>query len=577
MLVGIFKNKIKNSESYIYLNYNNGYRYHGVEICDGNIKPLGRDIIVNIYDAFKINDNCKYVKDYKEYKVYYDDSNNLYHYMKDNKEDMLMLLIKNGENALLHANKLKPYVSGKDYFRKIVSSTTVAILSVNLFYTLLISNHDIVAKINTDLKTNISYVEEKITGRELDSLSVEDIYMIINNSNNLKQSEKDFFCNYELLSRVVPYYAGTTMEYAIKSRLDNFGIIYGDTEKGTAGYYAYSNEIVLEKGFEKVDINDNYKKSVAGHEFVHLLQAECPLYILESSAEIISSEFFNRNAYSYSEACFNLKLLVETIGPKVLWSYIFSGDNTEFNKILKDNLDKNSYNKLILELEKSPFNGNPNHELITSIIHKLYKNIYNENMIDNRDIYDFDGNYIDKKYFKTNNDSFSKIIYCDKEEAIRQGIGEIGTCYLYEKPISYQEFYDFLKNNDSLICIYENKSCEVCLKSKDKSKIITYYNFDGKKFKVCSSNEESVYDFNYDSLKKLSNDYNFYYDISTSDKNEVNDPSMVLLSEFEALKSKNKKYMAVSNNLIYKAKNILDRFPEQNIIDNYSDNNSIIK
>lgn len=110
---------------------------------------------------------------------------------------------------------------------------------------------------------------------------------------------------------------------------------------------------------------------------------------------------------------------------------------------------------------------------------------------------------------------------------------------MYEKPISYQEFYDFLETNDSVICQYDNKSCEVCIKSKDKSKIITYYNFNGKKFKVSISNEEKVYDFNYDSLKELSNDYNFYYEISTSDKKEVNDRNMILVSEFESLKSKN--------------------------------------
>ena len=227
------------------------------------------------------------------------------------------------------------------------------------------------------------------------------------------------------------------------------------------------------------------------------------------------------------------------MGPKVLWNYIFSGDDTQFNNFLKRNLDINDYDKLTHELEKSPFYDNPNHELITSIIHKLYKNIYNENIVDNRDIYDFDGNYIDKLYFKKNDNSFSKIIYCNKEEAIKQGIGELDTFYLYEKPISYQEFYDFLETNDSVICQYDNKSCEVCIKSKDKSKIITYYNFDGKKFKVSISNEEKVYDFNYDSLKELSNDYNFYYEISTSDKKEVNDPNMILVSEFESLKSKN--------------------------------------
>ena len=576
MLVGIFKDKIKNSESYIYLDYINGYKYHGVEICNGIIKPLDRDIIVNIYESFKINDNCKYIKDYKEYKVYYDDINNLYHYMKDNKEDMLMFLMKNGENALLHTSKHKLHVNRKDYFRKIVSSTVVAILSVNLFYSLLVSNHDIAARINTDLKTDISYLEEKITGKELNDVTVEDLYVLINNSERLSQDEKNFFCNYELISRVIPYYTDTNMKYAIKSRLDSFDIVYGDIHDGAAGYYAYSNEIVLGKEFEKVDIDDEYKKSVASHEFVHLLQAECPAYIKEASAEIISSEFFDRTLYSYVEACNNMKLLVETIGPKVLWGYIFSGNSEEFDRILKNNLDKNDYNRLIQELDKSPFDGNPDHELITSIIHKLYRNIYNENMIDNHDIYDFDGNYIDKLCFKPNSVRFSKVICCSMEEALKQGIGEMCTYYYYEKPISNQEFYDFLKNNCSTLSLHEDKSCEVCIKPKDKSKEFKYFNFDGKKIKIYFADEEREYDFNYELLKELSENYNFYYNVSTSDKNEITDPSMILIGEFEALKSKDKKYFTFRDSLFYEAKNILDRFPDQIIKREVDDKNNIL-
>ena len=37
--------------------------------------------------------------------VYYDDKNNLTHYMKDGKEDFLMLFLKNGKSAELYKNK----------------------------------------------------------------------------------------------------------------------------------------------------------------------------------------------------------------------------------------------------------------------------------------------------------------------------------------------------------------------------------------------------------------------------------------------------------------------------------------
>ena len=197
-------------------------------------------------------------------------------------------------------------------------------------------------------------------------------------------------------------------------------------------------------------------------------------------------------------------------------------------------------------------------------------------MIDNHDIYDFDGNYIDKLCFKPNSVRFSKVICCSMEEALKQGIGEMCTYYYYEKPISNQEFYDFLKNNCSTLSLHEDKSCEVCIKPKDKSKEFKYFNFDGKKIKIYFADEEREYDFNYELLKELSENYNFYYNVSTSDKNEITDPSMILIGEFEALKSKDKKYFTFRDSLFYEAKNILDRFPDQIIKREVDDKNNIL-
>ena len=51
---------------------------------------------------------------------------------------------------------------------------------------------------------------------------------------------------------------------------------------------------------------------------------------------------------------------------------------------------------------------------------------------------------------------------------------------------------------------------------------------------------------------------------------------MILIGEFEALKSKDKKYFTFRDNLFYEAKNILDRFPDQIIKREVDDKNNIL-
>ena len=84
-----------------------------------------------------------------------------------------------------------------------------------------------------------------MSGNELDVVTPDDAINMINSSTRLTQEEKDFLGNYELLSDVLPYYENTNMEYVIKSRLDDFGIIYEEFNDNASGKYCYSNEMYL--------------------------------------------------------------------------------------------------------------------------------------------------------------------------------------------------------------------------------------------------------------------------------------------------------------------------------------------
>lgn len=564
MFVGVFKNKINNSEHYIYLdNIDGKLSYHGVTLCGGNAYTLDKNVLNQIYSEFKIDDNCKYIKDYKEYKVYYDDKNNLTHYMKDGKEDFLMLFLKNGKSAELYKNKFFPPISkNKLYYSILATETAILLGSVPLLCGLLASSPYIGSKFSTEFKTEISYAQDKLSGNELDVVTPDDAINMINSSTRLTQEEKDFLCNYKLLSDVLPYYENTNMEYVINARLDDFGIIYEEFNDNASGKYCYSNEMYLAENIKNA--TDEYKKDVESHEFVHALQANCLIYIKEASAEVIASEYFNNEKDSYDEACYNLQLLTETLGPKVMWNYIFSGDDKEFIELLKNNLNNDDYNQLIKEFIKSPFDGNPDHNLITELIHKLYKNIYNEDIKNNHDIYDFYGNYIEKNCFIPSEYEFSKIIYCDSDRAIESGIAHYESLYKYQKEISLNEFSEFIMDNNSLFVYFDNCFISgLSLESKDSNTQVESCNLIDGKVIVYTENGSEIYELIQHDLSKLAEKYNLYYYIKTTNENDIKDSEMKLVEADPLLISNDERYKAIGFQLEYKARNIQDRFPNQ--------------
>lgn len=569
MLAAVFKEN--NSESYIYLDsINNKLSYSGVTLFNNNIRLLDKDLIIHIYDIFKLNDNCDYIEDYKNYKVYYDRENGLKHFVSDGLEDFLMFLIKNGKSVVLNKKRLFPYRSNnKDLYVSIATKTATLMCSITMFYSILVSFPAINSKINTDFKSEITYTETNLSGNELDYVFADDVVSMINNSSRLTQEEKDFLCNYDLISSIVPYYESTNMEYVIKTRLENFGIIYEKFSDDSNGKYYGSNEIVLNEDLKNADYKNSKGPTIA-HEFIHVFQSDSLIYLKEASAEVISCEYYNYNVSAYTKACSNFYLLIETLGPRVMWNYIFSGNELEFKSLLKNNLETSDYNKLIRELNKSPFNDNPDHNLITNIIHKLYKNIYNENIMDNRDIYDFYGKYIEKKCFVETNEDYCDIIYCDKDKAINDGLAKYTTVYNYKTEISVQKLIDFINENNSMSVFKDNTyNYGVLIKTKDNNDKI-YCAFDNGKIVINVNNKEERYDLSKDSIDILSSKYKFFYYIKTDDKNNELIKGMELINDEVVIMSNSNDYKAIFDQLEYKVHNICNRFPNQIIKKEYN-------
>lgn len=468
MVVAILQDKINNIDSYIHFEKKNDkYIYYGYNISSNGISLASKDILFQIYDLIKMHSNCVYKKDYDGYNVYYDKANNLWHYMKKGKEDFNMFFLNNGVNAISYnAKRLKTRKEIKHF--ELIDKGISVVMSLAMCAVIGLLQYTLPYVI-----TEIRYDASKVLGLELEQISPQQASDYIGNSKNIDDDLKHFLCNENFLNDVISHY-DDKMLYTANFRLKNISINdFNQWEMpGAAGNYnclAMNSLNVLDTIEDKSDC----WYSVLSHEYVHLMQTNMKLkYIQESSAELISSEYFEHDANSYQEAVSNLKLLIETVGPEVIWNLNFSSDDTSFDKILKENLSDEEYLEFISELSLSPFYDEPNNERIKSLIAILYKNIYGIDMKDNRDIYDFTGNYIEKFAYFDQNNNFSIAGKYSFDEAEKIGLIKKGDIYRYEKEISADEYYNFYENDEDK---NHFEGCYVKFEKTNKS-----YNYNGK-------------------------------------------------------------------------------------------------
>ncbi len=293
-------------------------------------------------------------------------------------------------------------------------------------------------------KPNIVYSTPEEQSIKLEPIDMNAAIELINSS-SLPQSMKEIATNETLLKDVFEYYKGTNMEYVIRDRLNNLNIeIYskdyyktGKTSENTIGYYSQLTPNVIHIR-EDVDCESVFK-----HEYVHLLQSgnHKYMYLVESTAEIVTHEYFNTDGAGYPKPVSNTRLLMDVIGPKMVWETVFGGDDTNLVNIIKNNLNESEAEELISYLKQSPkkIDEENKHERITELISNLYKNINLKNIKEDMNIYDLDGNHIDKIYF--NEDKMQEYIQ-NINFSRAQELGLVTLTYdeLYLKEISKEEY-----------------------------------------------------------------------------------------------------------------------------------------
>lgn len=494
MIVGIIKNK---DNSYEYINIINN-KLDFVHIDKNGVKKSNKDYIDIIFKNLFYNDNCVYLEKYKDYDVYYDRANNLRHYMKNGIENLELFYTFNGMDARLYKNSKnnepKDSLTKHKETKPVERLIAAAALSVQI---LILSKAFLVVAYQYSLSFNKeepNYKLEKAVEYIYNPLDVgyykymsekmtyQDAINYIYDSDNLTQEEKEFLANEELLQDVFSYYSDTSLEYIANINFKNLNIIYENIViRDCLGYYSPSipNTLHISK---KIDSNE-YTKGVIAHEFIHLLQVPgCPYkYIIESSAELLTQEYFNCSIGSYSRGVKNLQLLIDIIGPQPIMKLIFAGDDETFNNILKNNLSEEQYKKLILYFQDSTIIEKSNNEKseaanknIKNLLCTLYKNIYGKDITEDKDIlytlyYDND-NFVgnsDKYYLNVRKmqdiDTTLEQNYTS-EELKEKGILKEKEYIQISKKLTLDEYIELKKNDIYCTFVYQTHRNNIELK-----------------------------------------------------------------------------------------------------------------
>ena len=569
--------------------------YHGVKLVNNSSYDIGKQIFQEIYDLIKIKPHHKFLYNYQEYKVYYDDSNNIKHFIKGDQEDFLMFYVFNGTDATLY-NKNNKRLKRPQSLKEFVIDGIKINIALSFVLTILTISPYYLSNLTTSMPNNIPYkYTENVS--YIDTLSTNEAIDMIQSSPHLDEKEKGFLSNEKLLNDVLPFYQGTEMSYIIRERLKDIKIVYKKLDDGVKGCYCGDNIIYLDERYQNVDYNDlengKQKLSILAHEFVHLLQSpNCSNYLTEATAELISNEYFFESTFcdSYFDATRNLMLLIETIGPKDIWNFTFSGKGNSFYNTLDKFLSKEDMKKLKIALNGSARDDAKNIELhnnISSMIEKLYRKIYNKDISldanifrDHTDNITFGPYNVKDSYFYQYNphDEYVSFTF---EEANNMGLWKEVPLYHYVKNrVTELEYslHNQLKpfKNDSM---YEER-LEKFIEVDGNHPLFKKYPISSHSANpIIYNNEEYVEfywweDYNKKSIKMKLSDaikdgiiikINYKYHYYTLNKDDVPQDMILIETENERVPVDNT-VRVKGDKVIKKVETIQDRFPDQIIM-----------
>lgn len=497
MLVGIIKNLDKTYE-YLFLKDNTFVSLH---VSVDGFSKSNTHYINSIFSKFKLNNDCGYLTKFREYDVYYNSITGLKHFLLSGKEDYDMLFKYNGKDAILYKKE--------DEFDSFFKRFMIAGLTVSLTLT----GFTFIAKTNFNVNTNLSaYISHNISDvvgmKNYEPIDYKDAIDYINSS-NFPNELKQVAANEDLLKLVFSYYKGSALEYTARLKFDNLRIEYFGSENpnyySIDGYYNSSEPNVI----NICNSDSPYKTHDSMHEFIHLLQAEGTnyYYLNEGVAELMSSELLGYGSYKYFSVVNNLKLLINIVGPEVIYELSFGGDDNRLNEILNTHLSTKDVLTLKHCLATSGLESGEDaevHKEIETILYKLYKNMYGHDISENKDImscvtsHDFGirTSVFDSRKFLIP-PKMNDVEFIELKEANNIMLAMLAKSGVIDKKIGYKEYIKV-----------ENPTYDMILNSKEYELVENYNDNQYIRGKVVRS-EDEIYYIHFDSLIKIEN-YNKY-------------------------------------------------------------------
>lgn len=261
----------------------------------------------------------------------------------------------------------------KDKIRKIQSN------GINL--ALCISTIALIAVFDTKYT---HFIKKIVDLNDTKSLTTSDIKEKIYESDKLTDEDKKYLYNEDFLNDVLETINDSTyLKLNLKLSFNNIEIVDYKKSFGFKGCVGFYNFLMPNKIFIKY-YNGTHDRDTLSHEYVHLCEANTTRYdlIIESATEIISSEYFASSRINcYIKEIKLLKKLMETIGSRPIWEYVFTGDFTMIEERVKPYLSSEDYHSFLYCLK---IRDNENeYSMLDSLIDKLYSAIYNEDISTN--------------------------------------------------------------------------------------------------------------------------------------------------------------------------------------------------
>ena len=397
MHIGIiqYKNKI----IYIDLKDNRiyGYYYHNKKKHIISLNTIA--ILVNsLFDKSKE----KFLKQQGEYTVFINKETAYKHFYKDGKEDLLKFFLENGQNGIMYEDKKnnKNNQRTKSFFNR--KKMVKYIMGLTLYSALFLSTYKTTTYIISELNSQeIQELEEAATETtDNQYYDFESICNAIQLSNTLSAKDKKILYNEELFKAISNTQMTEDRVMFLEKKLTDIQILTFTEEDQEENKTRIEQGLFPKAGYyhpltpNLIYVSEKENNKIKCHEFIHLLQDDNEYYyIRESSAEIISNEFYNRPIDSYIEELKRIKILMEIIGSDPIWNVNFSGSEEkiqEFNDILYNNLSYKEYNKINDILTTAPSTKTEEerkeiNEELDRILASLYNNIYQE-PIENNEI-----------------------------------------------------------------------------------------------------------------------------------------------------------------------------------------------